>query len=245
MPQQMINPRYILLMATLTLSAGPLANSEPSSKRTLCKYERAFSQSGYLNVERPTAAKESQLIVAGTRVGLLELGDSRSRALQLYPPKPNIDKEYEYPNCGITYEWIDLNSHQGGGISIGFRNGTTSQIDATSETYRTAEGLTRFSPPERVRESYKQIKTYVIYGTASEAIGGRDLILWIQKGDGIAFIFAYDRARQSRSVYKISVFKPRTEFCPEGHSMDSPDLGELAPYSLEPPEQPNARMGHN
>jgi hypothetical protein len=173
------------------------------------------------------------LIVAGVRVGPIRLNDSRQKVLKVLPRKADIDREYDYPNCGTTYSWLDPGT-SGGSMDIRFNRDRVFQIDASGRGYHTTEGLTEISSPEQIRRSYPELQAYTITGTASEAVGRRDLVIWVQQDGGIAFTFAFDNKRQRRSLYKITVFKPKSQFCPEGYSIESPELKSLAPFSLEP-----------
>jgi hypothetical protein len=77
----------------------------------------------------------------------------------------------------------------------------------------------------------------VLISSPISALGDRPLVFWVDNKKGIAFAFAYSRAEQKRYLYKILVFRPGTNLCPEEEATDSPNWRELAPYSLEPPDQ--------
>ena len=57
--------------------------------------------------------KDDSLIVPGQRLGSLKLGDTRKRALELFPRKGSLDQEYEYDvktvrACGTQYRWVNM-----------------------------------------------------------------------------------------------------------------------------------------
>jgi len=44
----------------------------------------------------------------GQKRWLLQLGDTRERAFELFPRKPNMDQEWqEGGGCGTTINWLD------------------------------------------------------------------------------------------------------------------------------------------
>ncbi len=186
-------------------------------------------------------ADDPLLIEPARRVGPLKLGDTRERALELFPRKPNVDKGYVFPNCGAEYEWADPNPSSGN-VFISFKEGLVWQIDTMTTRYHTAEGLTSYSSPEEVRRYYKNLRAYLFLGPPSEAVGGRPPIIWMDREKGIAFSFAYYREEHRRYLYEIIVFKPKSDFCLEGYSMDPSNLRELAPYSLEAPNRSATRV---
>lgn len=174
-------------------------------------------------------------IDTGLRVGPLKLGDSRDRALELFPKKA-IDQEWEDP-CGTTLDWVDASNSMGHGdvyIRIN-KKGKVFQIESSTTRFQTAEGITTFDPPEKVANTYKDLRAYVLLTPPSPALGSRPLVFWIDKKKGSAFALAYDPPHHKRYVYKIIVFEPNKEFCPEQDKTNSNKWQPLRPYALEPP----------
>jgi len=73
-------------------------------------------------------------------------------------------------------------------------------------------------------------------GNLSPALGSRPLVFWFDKKKGIAFAFAYDRPHHKRYIYKIIVFEPGKNFCPEQEVINSNRWQNIDPYSQEPPK---------
>jgi len=174
------------------------------------------------------------VIEPGASVGPLKLGDSRARALELFPRKYE-DQEWE-DQCGTTLNWVDVaNRVVRGDVAIHVKNDKVFEIESATTRFHTAEGITTFDPPERIRNSYKDMMAFTLLTPPTPALGDRPLVFWIDRKKGIAFAFAYYPAKQQRYLYKIIVFVPNKTFCPEGETTNSPKWQQIDPYSLEPP----------
>jgi hypothetical protein len=191
--------------------------------------------------KRAHSVKPASLIEPGVGIGPLKLGDTRERALRLFPRKPNIDEEDDSGDCGTAYNGVDLEETRKGRIGVGnvlirFEDGRVSQIESATPRYHTAQGLTFHDPPEEVGRYYKNLRAYVLMSAPIRALGDRPLIFWLDARKGIAFALAYSEEAHRRNLYKIIVFKPNSKFCPEDETTSSPNWREIAPYSLEPPD---------
>jgi hypothetical protein len=174
------------------------------------------------------------VIEPGLSVGPLKLGDSRARALELFPRKDE-DQEWE-DQCGTTLFWVDRNNPMGrGDLSIHLKKDKVFQIESATTRFHTAEGITTFDSPDKVVSAYKDLVAYTLLTPPRPALGDRPLVFWVDKKKGIAFVFAYYPAKRNRYVYKIIVFVPNKTFCPEGETTNSPKWQQIDPYSLEPP----------
>ncbi len=184
------------------------------------------------------ASRDTTLIKPGQNVGLLRLGDTRERTLELFPLKPHIDEEYSYDDsCPVTeIHWLDQKL-DANGVFIYLKNGRVFQIESATPRYRTAEGITTYTPPTNVRPNYPHLRTYVLLYSGADIVGGRDLIYWVDHQNGIAFEMYYDRKARRRLVYKVIVFEPGTEFQPEGCVRPPQEWHELKAFSLEPTEK--------
>lgn len=169
-----------------------------------------------------------RLIVPGSRIGSLKLGERREQALEAFPFKPRIDQQYA--SCGATYAWADSTQ---GNLFIEFQAGMVHQIGSATPRYRTQEGLTSYSSPEKVRHFYRKLEAYVFPLPSSVALGGRPLVFWVDRTKGIAFAFAYDSDTAERYLYEIIVFMPNTDFCVDNVKLDAPGVQKLSPYSLQ------------
>jgi len=181
-----------------------------------------------------TVSAQTQ-IEPGQRIGPLKIGDSQDRALELFPLKQGIDQQWE-DKCGTALDWVDSSNPNGrGDVIIRLKKGKVFQIESSSSRYHTAEGIATFDSPSDVRDHYKELRAYTLLTPPSPHLGDRPLVFWIDKKKGIAFVLAYYPKEHKRYIYKVVVFVPGKEFCPEEESTNSPKWQEISPYSLEPP----------
>ena len=176
------------------------------------------------------------VIDPGLRVGPLKLGESHDRALEVFPKKSE-DQEWE-DNCGTNIDWVDTTNPNGrGDVFVRLKKGKIIQIESSTTRFHTAEGITTFDSPEKVAGAYKDLRAWVLLTTPNPALGDRPLVFWMDKKRGIAFVLAYDPSRRKRYVYKVIVFEPNKEFCPEQEKTSSPKWQAIRPYSVEPPPE--------
>lgn len=174
------------------------------------------------------------VIDPGVAVGSLKIGDTRNRALALFPKKAE-DQEWD-DACGSTIDWVDTTNPVGrGDLFIRMKKGKVFQIESSTTRFHTAEGITTFEAPSKVAGAYKDLRAWVLLTPPVPALGDRPLVFWGDKKRGIAFAFAYDPQHRKRYVYKIIVFEPNHAFCPELEKPDSNKWQSIDPYSLEPP----------
>ena len=221
-----MKPTLILILPTLLIATAASPSSfrqHPSARAVIAQ---ADSASHFLVT----------LIDPGLAVGPLKLGDTRDRALELFPKKDE-DQEWN-DDCGTTLDWVDTSNPMGrGDVYIRLKKGKIFQIESSTTRFHTAEDITTFDPPEKVRNAYKDLKAFVLLTPPSPALGDRPLVFWIDKKKGIAFAFAYDPSRHKRYVYKIIVFEPNKDFCPEQERTSSPKWQSISPYAIEPPKE--------
>ena len=173
-------------------------------------------------------------IEPGLGLGPLKLGDSRDHALEMFPKKAE-DQEWD-DVCGSTIDWVDTTNPNGrGDVFIRLKKGKIFQIESSTTRFQTAEGITTFDPPEKVAQAYKEMRAWALLTTPSPALGSRPLVFWIDKKKGIAFAFAYDPSHHKRYVYKVIVFEPNKDICPELEKVSSPKWQSIRPYAVEPP----------
>jgi len=176
------------------------------------------------------------MIEPGHSLGPLKLGDSEERARELFPKK-DIDQEWEDP-CGTTIDWTDSSNPVGHGeVFIRLKKGKVFQIESSTTRFHTAEDITTFDSPEKVRTSYKELRAWVLLTPPAPALGSRPPVFWIDKKRGIAFELAYDVPHHKRYVYKVIVFQPNKIFCPEQETVDSVKWQAIDGYALEPPKE--------
>lgn len=192
------------------------------------------------NDDSPTFT--STVIEPGLGIGPLKISESRDRALEVFPKKA-IDQEWEDP-CGTTIDWTDnANALGHGDVFIRLKKGKIYQIESSTSRFHTADDITTFDPPEKVAHAYKDMRAFVLLTAPNPALGSRPLVFWVDKKKGIAFELAYDPSRHKRYVYKIIVFEPNKNFCPEQETINSNKWQSIAPYSVEPPAELSPEIG--
>jgi hypothetical protein len=173
------------------------------------------------------------VIDPGFALGSLKIGDDRDRVLEIFPKKAE-DQEWD-DDCGSTIDWVDTANPMGrGDVFIRMKKGKVFQIESSTTRFHTAEDITIFDSPDKVRNVYKEMRAYVLLTQPSPALGDRPLVFWVDRKKGIAFAFAYDPSHHKRYVYKIIVFAPNKDFCPELEKTNSPKWQSIPPYSIEP-----------
>jgi len=173
-------------------------------------------------------------IEPGARVGSLKLGDTRARALELFPRKSE-DQEWN-DDCGTTLDWVDSTNPNGrGDLFIRLKKGKVIQIESATTRFHTSEGIATFDHPDKVASAYKDMRAFTLLTPPVPSLGDRPLVFWVDKKKGIAFAFAYYPAEHKRYVYKIIVFEPNKNFCPEEETFNSPKWESIPAYSIEPP----------
>jgi glycosyltransferase involved in cell wall biosynthesis len=176
------------------------------------------------------------MIEPGHSMGPLKLGDSLEHAQELFPKK-DIDQEWD-DACGSTIDWTDSNNPVGHGeVFIRLKKGKVFQIESSTTRFHTAEDITTFDPPEKVENSYKELRAWVLLTPPSPALGSRPPVFWIDKKKGIAFELAYDTPHRKRYVYKVIVFEPNKMFCPEQETVNSLKWQSIDAYRVEPPRE--------
>jgi hypothetical protein len=193
--------------SSLTHSAGPL-----------------FTQS------RVAGREAGQLILPGVAVGTIRLGDPRDEVLPLFP-----SGEGRPCSCGEVISKVVKSPSGAGDLIVLIQDGKVVQIDTGTPRYHTADGIAAYDSPLKVRQHYKHLRAYS-YSITSSALGDRPVIFWVDAQRGLAFEFASSRADHSRYLYAIIVFPPKGEFCPESARPQPDEWREIAPYSLELPE---------
>lgn len=222
-----------ILFVLLPRGCGALQLHSPAQHKTA-------STAGTHASAAPT---DTTLINPGKSVGALRLGDTRERVLEIFPFKLHMDEEYSYKDpCPITeIHWLDREL-DADGVFVYLENGRVFQIEAATPRYRTAEGITIHSSPTKVQWHYAHLRAYVLRNSGADIVGGRDLIYWVERQQGIAFELYYDRAARKRLVHEVIVFQPGTEFQPDGCLRPPQEWLELEPFSLEPPSTTTKRQ---
>ena len=148
-------------------------------------------------------------IEPGLSVGPLKLGDTRQRALELFPKK---DEDQEWTDaCGSTLDWVDSSNRTGRGdlfIRLNKRRAKIlPRLSPPPPASRLPKALhTTFDHGDEVASAYKNLTAYTLLTPPVPALGDRPLVFWIDKKRGIAFVFAYYPKEHKRYLYKTIVF---------------------------------------
>jgi len=210
-------PTILLWLAILLLGSTSLADPQESNRESIS----------------PLSAETE--IDPGQRLGGLKIGDSQNRALEVFPLKQGIDQQWE-DKCGAALDWVDSSNPNGrGDVIIHLKKGKVFQIESSSSRFHTAEGIATFDSPSTVRDHYKGLLAYTLLTPPAPNLGDRPLVFWVDKKKGIAFTLAYYPKEHKRYIYKIIVFAPNKDFCPEEETMNSSKWQAIPSYALEPP----------
>lgn len=218
----LILPTFLLL--ALTRATPPAIGGAQPAAAIPDQDSDARSLSGEVTIE------------PGLSIGPLKLGDTRERALELFPKK-NEDQEWQN-SCGTTLDWVDAENRTGhGDLFIRLKKGKIFQIESTTTRFHTAEGITTFDHADKISSAYRDLRAFTLLTPPVAALGDRPLVFWVDKKRGIAFVFAYYPGEHKRYLYKIVVFEPNKNVCPEEETTNSPKWQPISPYALEPPAE--------
>jgi len=224
----------ILIIPAVVLAAAVAHPRLPGIQATAVLASQNSEQPS--DKDRTPPAIGKIVIEPGLSVGPVKLGDTRDHALELFPRK-NEDQEWDDP-CGTTLDWVDAANPRGrGDLWIRLKRGKVFQIESSTTRFHTAEGIATFDPPEKVATAYKGLLAYTLLTPPAASLGDRPLVFWIDRKKGIAFTFAYDVSRHKRYLYKIVVFAPNRDFCPELERPNSSKWQLIPPYAVEPPAE--------
>jgi hypothetical protein len=196
-------------------------------------------------LQRPPEVKSvdtqttTQLISPGLGIGLLRLGDTPERAIEMLG-KPTDDDLNEAPCAPRTVHWYDF-ANELNGVFAYIKKGRIFQFKVETPIYVTPEGLASNSSPLYVRRFYPRAKCYQLKGSGSKVNGGRDLIYWVEKQKGIAFELRYSYKLRKRLVSYVFVFESNTDFQPEGCVSAPQEWHQLKPFALEVPQLKRSR----
>jgi hypothetical protein len=181
-------------------------------------------------------APEDSLVVPGTRVGALLLGEPEGKIAEMFP-KSLVSRSL-LPNCGTEY-FIGIlrDARHPGALNVLVKDGKIVEIEAVKDSYHTGRGTATGSSPENVRSYYENLSSYLYLGHTPEALNESRLVVWSDEKEGIAFSFVHGRQTNSKfSVYSIIIFEPGASFCVQDAVVpDAQNWRKLAPYSLESP----------
>jgi len=174
---------------------------------------KPFSNSthrGYSLISNRATARTSQHFgflphQPGKGVGFLKLGDTRERVRNFSHSTKKHDNEYTYSSCGPRTEihWLDL--------TRGFPNLQRCLFFfVNNRVFQSNPPIRDFEPKTELRLMRLQkhpaavsgLTAYALVRSGGKEVGGRDLVYWISKQQGIAFEFAYHSSLRRRPHLK-------------------------------------------
>jgi hypothetical protein len=200
---------------------------------------------GLVGASRDSRTRNSQrnsnsdfwLIVPGKRIGKLLLGDTKDRFWQLFQRYEPGSDEYTYPCGNVSITELGHIEAASNPISAYAKNGHIYQISASGSLSRTADGITEYSSPQKVKRFYPGLEAYWLEHYRAVEGQSRDSIFWVDAKHGIAFQLDYSKDDHGRFVGEIYVFNPNENFQPLVCLRPPQVWKKIAPYSLEPPGQ--------
>ena len=169
---------------------------------------------------RAQTGPRTGLILPGTSVAGVKLGDDASRFEAVFPKRPESDDHSLSGAVGEQcpteiYYWSDL-ALDTSVVTAYLKNGEISQFSAQGPMFSLPNGLKTGVTEEQVKQAYPNGQMYVLLNSASKVNGGRDLDYWIDKRAGVAFKLAWWQRKKQRSVSEIDIFAKESAYRPEG-----------------------------
>ncbi len=158
-------------------------------------------------------------VIPGQSVAGLRLGSTFSEFQALFPPHPNIDEDMQNSlqnGCPErSYHWLDIDRNATGVYGL-FKDGKIYQISVHTPRFGLSNGVHIDSTVDQVKQAYPAGQQYMLTGSGSAVVGGKDLLYWVDQVDGIAFELYWNKKSSRRLVSSIDIFKAGTEYRPEG-----------------------------
>jgi hypothetical protein len=159
---------------------------------------------------------EHGLIRPGEGLPGVHLGDNFSSFQAVFPKHPVYDEDWPDTYCGgRAYHWLDIKK-RGNGVYVYLRKDKIYLLSIQTPRFVLSNGIQIDSSEKQVQAAYPQGHKYILLGSGSAVVGGKDLIYWVIKEQGIAFELYWDSSMKKRLVSAINIFKKDTEFLPEG-----------------------------
>lgn len=167
-------------------------------------------------ISAPGQQSLTGLIQPGKSVGEVSLESSLASFQTVFAKNPGTDEELPLNSCGVSgYHWVDVNL-DATGVYAYLRDREIVQIAVKTPRFALPNGLKVEASEQDVKRRYPNGKGFVLLHSGSAAVGGRDLIYWVDEHDGVAFELYWNARKASRFVSGIFIFEKQTEFLPEG-----------------------------
>ena len=155
------------------------------------------------------------LIRPGEGIDGVALGSDFSSFEAIFPKQPKFDEDYTQCDDGRVYHWLDLN-RDATGVYVYLKHDQIYQISVQTPRFALSNGIKIDSPETQVRKTYPYGRGYILLGSGSVAVGGRDLTYWVDQRQGVAFEFYWYQEQKQRFIRAIDVFQRGADFSPEG-----------------------------
>jgi hypothetical protein len=161
----------------------------------------------------------SGVIVPGEAVAGLKLGSTFSEFQAMFPRHPDIDEDAQnnlQNGCPErSYHWLDLDRNANGVYAL-FKSGKIYQMSVHTPRFALSDGVHIDSTTEEVKRAFPTGQEYVLVGSGSAVVGGKDLLYWVDKAHGVAFELYWNTRKRERLVSSIDIFAPGSEYLPSG-----------------------------
>jgi hypothetical protein len=169
---------------------------------------------------RAQTGPRTGLILPGTSVAGVKLGDDASRFEAVFPKRPESDDHSLSGAVGEQcsteiYYWSDL-ALDTSVVTAYLKNGEISQLSAQGPMFSLPNGLKTGATEEQVKQAYPNGRMYVLLNSGGKVNGGRDLNYWVDKNAGVAFKLAWWQSKMQRSVSGIDIFPKGSAYRPDG-----------------------------
>jgi hypothetical protein len=170
------------------------------------------------------------LIRPGEGVAGVELGSHFSRFESVFPKHPTFDEDIPDTLCGAgrVYHWLDIDKGATG-VYAYLKNDEIYQLSVQTPRFALSNGIKTEASEKQVKGAYPHGRRYVLLGSGMVAVGGRDLVYWVDKKQGVAFELYWYREKKQRFVRAIDIFRRGTDYFPEGCITPPQEWRELSP----------------
>jgi hypothetical protein len=175
-------------------------------------------------------------IVPGESVGNLRLGSTFSEFRAIFREHPGVDENMAgsmQDDCpDRSYHWIDLERDATGVYAL-FKGESIYQLSVQTPRFTLANGIGIDSSASNVEHTYPGGREYVLLGSGGEEVGGKNLLYWVDRPDGLAFELYWNKRKRQRLVSAITIFKKGLEYRPQGCISPPQKWQEVKKLALE------------
>lgn len=171
------------------------------------------------------------VIVPGKSVAGLTLDSTLSQFFALFPKHVSVDEDYSDTNlgsCPRSYHWVDLDRDATGVYAL-LKDNSIFQLSIQTPRFTLKNGIGIDTSATTVQRAYPIAKKYVLRGSGSDVVGGKDLHYWIDSSNGIAFELYWNKRKQQRLVSAIAIFHRGATYLPDGCISPPQQWQEISP----------------